>query len=139
MNLPDARTAITQTLSRMTALYNKPVFDEWVLVVLEREKGAILSSYNGPRAELYQRQFKEDVQPLRTELEQHHLAVGDFVFVHNAVGTRFDACIRLGQSSYLFCNNIGKSMADIRQDPLWLDAQKPFVDLSSKFRADPLE
>lgn len=139
MNLHDARLAITQTLSRMNALYNQTVFDEWVLVVLEREKGAILSSYDGPRAELYQRKFKEDVQPIRTELAQHKLAVGDFVFVPDAIGTRFDACIRLGQSSYLFCNNVEKSMADIRQSPLWLDAQKPFVDLSSKFRADPLE
>lgn len=139
MNLPDARTAINQTLSRMNALYNKPVFDEWVLVVLAREQGAILSSYDGPRAEFYQRKFKEDVQPLRAELEQHKLAVGDFVFVPDALGTRFDACIRLGPSSYLFCNNIAKSMVEIRQDPLWLEAQKPFVSLSSKFRDDPLD
>jgi len=139
MNISDARHAINQALARMNALYTQVVFDEWVLVVLEREKGALLSSYNGPRAELYQRKFKEDVQPIRTELEQHKLAVGDFVFVPNAIGTHFDACIRLGASSYLFCNNVEKSMADIRLNPLWLEAQKPFVDLSAKFRADPLE
>ena len=139
MNLKEARAAINQTLARMNALYNQTVFDEWVLVVLAREQGGILSSYSGPRAELYERKFKEDVLPLRAELDQHHLAVGDFVFVPNAAGTRFDACIRVGDSSYLFCNNIEKSMVDIRKDPLWLEAQKPFVDLSSKFRADPLE
>jgi hypothetical protein len=30
-------------------------------------------------------------------------------------------------------------MSDIRRDPLWLTAQKPFLDLSDKFRDDPLE
>ena len=139
MNLHDARTAIILTLSRMNVAYNKPVFDEWVLVVLAREQGAVLSSYDGPRAELYQSKFKEDVQPIRAELDQHKLEIGDFVFVPDALGTRYDACLRLGKSSYLFCNNITKSMVEIRQDPLWLDAQKPFVDLSSKFREDPLE
>jgi hypothetical protein len=30
-------------------------------------------------------------------------------------------------------------MAQIRQSPNWLAAQKPFVELSEKIRADPLE
>lgn len=137
MNLTDATSAAILALGRMNALYNKPVFDEWVLVKLATEKGAILF-YHGPRAETYQRKFKEDIVPLRAELEASHMAVGDFAFVPDAAGTRFDACIRLGAASYLFCNNIEKSMADIRQDPLWLDAQKPFVDLSMRFRTDPL-
>ena len=42
--------AVTLALGRMNALYNKPVFDEWVLVKLASEKGAILF-YHGPRAE----------------------------------------------------------------------------------------
>jgi hypothetical protein len=29
-------------------------------------------------------------------------------------------------------------MTDIRRSPLWLNAQKPFVDLAAKFQADPL-
>lgn len=138
MNLADARSAIILAIGRMNALYQKPVFDEWVLVKLASEQGAILA-YQGPRVESYQRKFKEDIGPLRAELEERHMSVGDFAFVHDGVGTRFDACLRLGQSGYLFCNNVAKSMTEIRQDPLWLEAQKPFVDLSTKFRADPLE
>ena len=95
MNLHDARTAIILTLSRMNVAYNKPVFDEWVLVVLAREQGAVLSSYDGPRAELYQSKFKEDVQPIRAELDQHKLEIGDFVFVPDALGTRYDAELAL--------------------------------------------
>jgi hypothetical protein len=138
MNLEDARSAIILALGRMNALYRQTVFDEWVLVKLASEQGAILA-YHGPRAETYQGRFKEDIVPLRVELEERRMAVGDFAFVPDAVSTRFDACVRLGPASYLFCNNIGKSMADIRQDPLWLEAQKPFVQLSERFRKDPLE
>lgn len=137
MNLADAHSAIILALGRMKTLYQQPVFDEWVLVKLAGEQGVILA-YDGPRAETYQRKFKGDIALLRAELEQRELAVGDFEFVTTAHGTHFDACIRLGPASYLFCNNTTKSMADIRQNELWLSAQKPFVDLSAKFRADPL-
>lgn len=137
MNLADARTAIILTLGRMNALYNETVFDEWVLVKLAHEQGVVLA-YEGPRAASYQARFKTDVEPLRAEMEQRALAVGDFEFIADADGTYFDACIRLGPGGYLFCNHTTKSMADIRRNPLWLAAQKPFLDLSGKFRADPL-
>lgn len=138
MNLDTARTAVIGTLGRMNKLFNKPVFDEWVLVKLATEQGAILA-YSGPRAETYQRVFKDDIVLLRAELESRHLAVGDFAFVAAAAGTRFDSCIKLGPAAYLFCNNTTRDMADIRQDPLWLEAQVPFVQLSQRFVTDPLE
>ena len=138
MNLDTARSAVIAALARMDSLYNKPVFDEWVLFKLASEQGVILA-YAGPRAESYQKKFKDDIVPLRAELDQRHLAVGDFAFADAATGTRFDACIRLGPAAYLFCNNIGKSMADLRQDPLWREAQKPFAQVSELFRTDPLE
>jgi hypothetical protein len=137
MNLADARSAIKLALERMNALYRQTLFDEWVLVKLAQEEGAILA-YEGPRAEHYQRRFKTDIAPLQVELEGRNIAVGDFEFAPNAHGAHYDACIRLGPVAYLFCNHTAKSMTDIRKDPLWLEAQKPFVDLASKFRADPL-
>lgn len=138
MNLADARSTIILALGRMNALYNKPVFDEWVLVKLASDQGAILA-YDGPRVETYQRKFRDDIAPLSAEMEERHHTIGDFEFVHDGVGTRFDACMRIGKAAYLFCNNTAKSMTDIRQDPLWLAAQKPFVELGTKFRSDPLE
>lgn len=137
MNLADTRSTIILALGRMTALYQALVFDEWMLVKLTSEQNTILG-YEGPRVESYKRKFKEDIIPLRAELDQRAMAVGDFAFAQNAAGTGFDACIRLGPASYLFCNNTTKSMEDIRKNPLWLAAQKPFVDLSGKFRVDPL-
>ena len=137
MNLADARTNITQALGRMTALYLKPVFDEWMLAKVSLEQNTILG-YEGPRAESYQKKFKEDIVPLRAELDQRQMAVGDFAFAPDAGGTGFDACIRLGPASYLFCNNTTKTIEEIRKNSLWLSAQKPFADLSAKFRDDPL-
>jgi len=138
MNLADARSLVITALDRMNALYRQPVFDEWVLVKLAQDQGAILA-YQGPRVESYRQQFKTDIAPLQAELEQRHMAVGDFAFVTEAPGTHFDACIRLGPAAYLFCNHTAKTMAEIRKDPLWLQAQKPFAELSSKFPANPLE
>lgn len=138
MNLPDAHVAILQTFVRMKTLYQQPVFNEWVLVKLAREAGAILA-YDGPRADLYQAKFKNDIAPLQAQLDSRQMAVGDFEFVPEAHGTHFDACIRLGPAAYLFCNNTTKSMKEIRRDPRWLAAQEPFAELGAKFRDDPLE
>jgi hypothetical protein len=138
MNLVTAESLITTALGRMNALYSQTVFDEWVVLSLQTGRGGILA-YHGPRAESFQRRLAADVEPLRAEMEGKHLAVGDFEFAPAAAGTRFDACLRIGQASYLICNHTGKSMTEIRQDPRWLHAQRPFVDLSGKFRTDSLE
>jgi len=138
MNLPDARTAIAAALSRMNAAYAETVFDEWVLVSIKAERGTILA-YHGPRAESFKQSFTADIQPLRAEIANQNLAVGDFAFAPDATGTRHDACLRTGESSFLFCNHTSKSIADIRAKPLWRAAQKPFVQLSDLFRANPVE
>jgi hypothetical protein len=138
MNLVTAESLITATLGRMHALYGQTVFDEWVVMSLQADRGGILA-YHGARTDSFRRQFAADVEPLRAEMEGKRLAVGDFEFAPGAAGTHFDACLHIGQASYLICNHTGKSMAEIRQDPRWLRAQKSFVEMSGKFRADPLE
>ena len=137
MTLEDAKSAITLTLGRMNAVYSQTVFDEWMLVSLRPDGGAILA-YHGPRAESYRREFAADVQPLRALLAARKQNIGDFEFAHDAAGTRFDACLKTGPASFLFCNNTKKSMAEIRQSPLWLEAQKAFAALSAKFQSDEL-
>ncbi|HTX65313.1 MAG TPA: hypothetical protein VMD31_06060 [Opitutaceae bacterium] len=137
MKLEPAKAAITAALGRMNALYQKTVFDEWVLVSLQDERGSLLA-YHGPRPENYRRHFAEDIAPLRAEMTGKRLAVGDFEFAPEAAGTGFDACIRTGEAAYLLCNHTGRSMAEIRADPRWLQAQKAFVELGDKFRRDPL-
>jgi hypothetical protein len=137
MKLEPAKALITAALGRMAALYHKTVFDEWMLVSLQAERGSLLA-YQGPRPESYRRRFADDIAPLRAEMAGKRLAVGDFEFAPEAVGTGFDGCIRTGEASYLLCNHTGRSMAEIRDDPHWLQAQKAFVELSEKFRRDPL-
>jgi hypothetical protein len=137
MKLDAARTLIAEVFGRMDALYHAVLFDEWVVVSLQSGRSRVLA-YNGPRAESYQEHFSTDVGPLRSEMAGKQLAIGDFEFALDATGTRYDACLRLGAASYLICNHTLQSMAQIRQNPNWLEAQKPFVELSEKFRDDPL-
>jgi hypothetical protein len=138
MHLDVAKSTITAALARMNALFNKPLFDEWVVVSFETGRDAVLA-YQGPRAESFRKEFADDILPLSREMADKRLAVGDFDFAREATSTRFDACIRIGAAGYLLCNNTAKSMAEIRQDPRWIQAQKAFVALSNTFRADPLE
>jgi hypothetical protein len=138
MNLADARLAVQAAIARMNVLYHSTLFDEWVLVSIKPDRGTILA-YSGPRAETYKRNFATDLQPLRAELDGQKLAAGDFAFAASATGTQHDACMRLGAAGYLFCNNTAKTMDEIRTSPFWREAQKPFVELSEKFHADPLE
>ena len=138
MKLDAARPLVADAVQRMDTLYNGTVFDEWVVVSFRSGRGGILA-YSGPRVESYQRRFAADVAPLRSEMAGKRLAVGDFEFALEATGTHYDACLCVGRASYLICNNTAKSMAEIRESPGWLNAQKPFVELSDKFRADPLE
>jgi len=137
MKLDAARSLIADALGRMDALYGATVFDEWVVISLHSDRSRILA-YSGPRSESYLQRFAADVAPLRTEMAGKRFAVGDFEFVPDAAGPHYDACVRLGAGSYLICNHTVQSMAQIRRNPNWIEAQKPFAELSEKFRSDPL-
>ncbi len=134
----DAFTLIRQLSERMRVLYRRPVFDEWAVITLS-SSGAKLSFYEGPRIETFRQRFLVDAAPLAAELSGRELPVGAFAFAPEARGTHFDACVRLGLQAYLLCNHTSRTMEEIRADPFWLHAQKPFVDFTERIRADPVE
>lgn len=138
MELEIARQHIQSTIERMRALYLKAVFDEWMILDPGAKPGGILA-YTGPRAESFRPKLTADVEPLRAIAEGRHLTVGDFEFAPEAVGSHYDALMKVGVASYLVCNNTMKTMAELRADPRWLKAQGAFFELSEKFRVDPLE
>ncbi|MDP1579838.1 MAG: hypothetical protein Q8M02_06140 [Candidatus Didemnitutus sp.] len=138
MTLADARVAILSSLARVNAAYGQPLFNEWVLVALRADRGSILA-YDGPRAESYQKQFRLDMASMMKELASQKLGIGDFVFAAEAHGSHYDSCMRIGATSYLFCNHTQRTMTELRQSPLWLNAQKHWVKLSQVVSADPLE
>ncbi len=137
MTLADARTVIAAAFARMNTAYGEPVFNEWVLVSMRADGGAILA-YDGPRAEKYKQQFTRDLGSMLRELATHKLGVGDFAFASDAAGEHYDACLRLGDSSYLFANHVTRTMNEIRASAHWVNAQRAWVELSQKFAADPL-
>ena len=137
MNLDSARKLVAECRGKMDTAYQKPVFDEWVVISFASAPVQVLS-YDGPRAENYKKTLHADSAPIAREMQDRSYSIGDFEFADEARGARFDACVRIGEKSYLLCNNTYGTINDLRHDARWLKAQKPFVDLTEKFRADPL-
>jgi len=137
MNLQTACHHLNACRERMDVLYQKPVFDEWVILSL-KTGGANVAFYSGMRPEEFVNELHADSAMLYAAMDGRHYEIGDFEFVQEAKGTRFDACIRVGAETYVICNNTCGTISDLRADPRWREAQKPFVELTEKFRSDPL-
>ena len=137
MTLDQATKSIQTCAEQMNARYKKVVFDEWAIISLSDRKGRLLA-YIGPRKQGFQKNFLEDAGALRTGLLLQQTNIGDFEFARHGVGTGFEAYMVLGEGIFLICNNTVQSMDGITQDPRWLEAQVPFVELSDKVREDAL-
>jgi hypothetical protein len=137
MTLDQAKEQIAVCARQMDAQYKRTVFDEWAIISMEEHKGHLLA-YIGPRKAGFQQNFMSDAGALRASLLAGKMNVGDFEFARHGVGTGFESFLVLGEGLFLICNNTVQSMDSITRDPLWLAAQVPFVELSDKFREDPL-
>jgi len=138
MILEEVCGSIKACASQMNVRYGGVVFDEWVVVSLERNRARILT-YTGPRNDAFLKNFVTDLGALRSSLLDGAYGVGDFEFARHGVGTGIEAFLVLGPGLYLICNNTGESMDGIGRNPRWLGAQVPFAELADKVRADPLE
>ena len=138
MRLDRANDLIKICAGQMNDLYGAVVFDEWAVLSLANAK-VRLRSYLGPRKQAFQKKFLSDVGALQVALIRVNYAVGDFEFARNGAETAFAAFMVVGRGLYLICNNTVQSMDAITQSPLWLGAQVPFIGLSERFRANPIE
>jgi len=137
MQLEEAIKNIKSCADQMNARYGKLVFDEWAIVSLVNGK-ARLVHYAGPRLAGFQTNFAADAAGLRESFASKNYALGDFEFSRHGVGTSFESFMVVGEGLYLICNNTALSMDMIAKEPTWLGAQKPFVELSESFGANPL-
>jgi hypothetical protein len=137
MTLDDICALIKTCADQMKSRYGRAVFDEWVVVSLERNRARILS-YTGPRNDDFLKNFVSDLGSLRTSLLEPSFGVGDFEFSRHGVGTGIEAFLVLGPGLFLICNNTKESMETITRDPRWLGAQVPFAELAEKVRSHPL-
>ena len=133
----DVVSRISAAMARMASTYGRTVFDEWVIVRFGAST-ATVEHYEGPRLADCLASFNKDVAPLRREASDRAHEPGDFDFARAAAGTNFDALLKLGPDSFLFCNNTTSTMEQIRANPAWLKAQVPFANLSEHFRNAPL-
>jgi hypothetical protein len=137
MTIEQAVKLVLDCAEKMNDRYKKVVFDEWAIISVAEKKCHLLA-YIGPRRAGFQKNFLADVGPLRAGLLAQDCTIGDFEFARHGVGTGFESFMVLGDGIFLICNNTVQSMDGITKEPLWLGAQVPFVELSDKFRADPL-
>ena len=137
MTLENIRSQIKVCAEQMNSRYGSVVFDEWVVVSLERNRARILS-YTGPRNDDFLKNFATDLGALRTALMDTSYGAGDFEFSRHGVGTGIEAFLVLGQGLYLICNNTKESMDSLTKNPRWLAAQVPFAELADKIRIEPL-
>jgi hypothetical protein len=137
MTLDEATKLIKTCAAQMDARYKKTVFDEWAIISVADKKVHLLA-YIGPRKDSFQKTFLADAGPLRAGLVAEEPNIGDFEFARHGVGPAFESFMVLGKGIYLICNNTVQSMDGITQDPLWLSAQVPFVELSDKVRDNPV-
>ncbi len=138
MELAPARRHIQTCLERMRAAYLKPVFDEWAVLTLPGKTPGIVA-YGGPRAETFLQNLPDDAEPLRARATGKEFTEGDIEFTPDGTGTRYDAFMKIGPTSYLILNHSTKTMTEIRADAKWLLAQPALFELTEKFRVDPLE
>jgi hypothetical protein len=138
MDIESAHRHIQSCLDRMRAVYLRPVFDEWAILGTTAGAGAVLA-YQGPRPDQFRRSIAADAEPLRSHTAGKPLAEGDLEFASDAAGTKYDAFMKVGPTSYLVLNHTGKTLAEIRADPKWLAAQAVLFELTEKFRRDPIE
>ncbi len=137
MTVQEATKLIHACAEQMNARYHDVVFDEWAVVSLQQEKGRLMD-YHGPRKERFQKEFPTDSRALQEGLLTGRLGCGDFEFAREGVGTAFEAFMVMGEGVFLICNNTVQSMDGIASNPRWLGAQVAFVELSDRFRADPV-
>jgi hypothetical protein len=137
MQWNDAIDVIQGCGARMTALFGAPVFDEWAILKLNGVPS--VAYYSGPRPSEFMATFARDSAALSKEAGGRPYSAGEFEFARDSAGTAFDAFPVLGGGCILVCNNIRDSMTEIRANPSWLKAQVPFVELTERFRADPLK
>lgn len=137
MTLESVCGLIKTCAEQMNSRYGGVVFDEWVVVSLERNRARILH-YLGPRNDDFLKHFVNDLGALRTSLLDASYGAGDFEFARHGVGTGIEAFLVLGPGLFLICNNTKDSMEGITKNPRWLGAQAPFAELADRVRVSPL-
>ncbi len=125
----------------MSRDYKRTLFDELALVAVIGKR-RVLVWYDGPRRDQFIKSFGHHTSALDKEARSRFFGThepGDFEFTHEGEGSQSEAFLVLGPGLYLLCGNTRLTMSELAENPLWLVAQKHFVDMSERFRVHPLQ
>jgi len=138
MELRRAIKEIKKTIAGMRLQSRKPVFDEWLLVA-KNGQGFEVIHHNRPSFWSKGEGLNLDMHMLANEINKSSYSTGHYYFSMEASGTLYDAFMVAGPNRYIIFNNTVQSMTEISADPLWVECQVRFVELSELFQQDSLE
>ena len=138
MRLSRATELITACAEQMNARYEGVVFDEWAVLSLGTHR-ARLHYYVGPCKKGFRKNLLADPAALCADLALPDYGVGDFKLALTGVSPPFAGFMVLGRGRYLVCNNTVHKLDSLASSPRGLVSQVPFIQLSERFRASPLE
>ena len=116
----------------------KFVFDEWLLLA-KNGLGFDVLHHSRPRFRRKGDGLNLDMHMLASEINKKTYTTGQYFFSMEASGTLYDAFMVAGPNRYIIFNNTVQSMTEISADPLWVNCQVRFVELSELFQQDSLE
>jgi len=136
MKLDQANKLIQLCAEQMNARYRKVVFDEWAVISLTDNKGRLLSTWVPGRPG-----SRKTFSPTRANCGARCSLSSLTRGISSLPATEWGP----GLNRSWPWGGIIPDLQQYRpihgryhQDPLWLSAQVPFVDLSERFRNDPL-
>lgn len=138
MELRQAINEIKKAITGMRLQSRKSVFDEW-LILAKSAQGFDVLHHSRPLFLRKSESLDVDIHMLADEIKKTTYTTGQYFFSMEAPGSFYDAFLVAGPDKYIIFNNTVQSMTEISADPLWVDCQFRFVELSELFHQDCLE
>lgn len=138
MELRQAIKEIKKTLTGMRLQSGKLIFDEWLILAKNGPMFDVLH-HTRPGFLNKNKSFELDILMLANEIRKNTYSAGQYFFSMEASGTLYDAFMVAGPNRFIIFNNTIQSMTEISADPLWVNFQVRFVELSELFQQDCME
>lgn len=138
MELRQAINEIKKAITDMRLQSRKLVFDEWLLLA-DNGLGFDVLHHSKPRFQIKGNTLDLDMHMLASEINKTTYSPGQYFFSMEAPGAFYDAFIVAGPNKYIIFNNTIQSMTEISADPLWVNCQVRFVELTVLFQRDGIE
>jgi hypothetical protein len=137
MDIGNAVKRVRKTCDQLNLQAGRTIFNEWALVEIHGDQWGV-HAYQSPREEDFQKNFGSDVKELSDLLHPDEMTPGDFDFIRDGYGTKFDAYLCIGDHLFVLFNNTRETTDQFSSCPNWKLAMKRFERLMESFMTDPV-